>query len=82
MRATCAGPWAACRCSGSARTEGDDDWQLDQAAAGWLAEAADRVLNGEPVEAVHAALPVMDAAGRKVTAKMLRAASPGPRRPG
>src|SRR5215831_10137618 len=29
-----------------------DDWQLDQAAAGWLAEAAERVLNGEPVEAV------------------------------
>ena len=55
--------------------EGDDDWQIDQAAAEWLAEAAERVLDGEPVEAVHAALPVIhDAAGRKVTAKMLRAA--------
>jgi hypothetical protein len=52
-----------------------DDWQLDPIAAGWLAEAAERVLGGEPVEAVHAALPaIRDAAGRPVTAKMLRAA--------
>lgn len=55
--------------------QGDDDWQLDPIAAGWLAEAAGRVLGGEPVGAVHAALPVIcDAAGRKVTPKMLRAA--------
>ena len=55
--------------------DGDDDWQLDPIAAGWLAEAAARVLEGEPVEAVHAALPVIrDAAGRTVTPKMLRAA--------
>ena len=34
-----------------------------------------RVLNGEPVEAVHAMLPeIRDAAGRLVTSKMLRAA--------
>lgn len=55
--------------------EGADDWQIDQAAAEWLAEAAARVLGGEPVGAVHAALPpITDAAGRKVTPKMLRAA--------
>ena len=55
--------------------QGDDDWQIDQAAAGWLAEAAGRVLGGEPVGAVYDALPVIhDAAGRKVTPKMLRAA--------
>jgi DNA invertase Pin-like site-specific DNA recombinase len=53
----------------------DRDWVIDPAAAGWLREAAERVVNGEPVEAVHAALPVMhDAAGRTVNAKMLRAA--------
>ena len=57
------------------RDDGGDDWQLDQAAADWLSEAAVRVLAGEPVEAVHAALPeIRDAAGRLVTAKMLRAA--------
>jgi DNA invertase Pin-like site-specific DNA recombinase len=55
--------------------EPGDDWVLDSPAAAWLAEAAERVLNGEPVDAVHAALPAMhDAAGRPVTAKMLRAA--------
>lgn len=55
--------------------EGADDWQLDPEQAAWLAEAAARVLAGEPVGAVHAALPAMaDAAGRKVTVKMLRAA--------
>jgi DNA invertase Pin-like site-specific DNA recombinase len=55
--------------------EGDDDWQLDQPAAEWLADAAERVLAKEPVEAVLAALPEMhDATGRKVNAKMLRAA--------
>jgi DNA invertase Pin-like site-specific DNA recombinase len=55
--------------------EGADDWQLDPAQAAWLAEAAARVLGGEPVEAVHAALPVMhDATGREVSVKMLRAA--------
>lgn len=51
------------------------DWKIDREQAGWLAEAARRVLAGEPVEAVHAAMPPMrDSAGRKVTAKMLRAA--------
>jgi DNA invertase Pin-like site-specific DNA recombinase len=52
-----------------------DDWQIDPAAAEWLAEAAERVLGGEPVEAVAAILPELhDAAGRVVNAKMLRAA--------
>jgi DNA invertase Pin-like site-specific DNA recombinase len=52
-----------------------DDWQVDPAAADYLGEAARRVLNGEPVEAVHAALPELyDATGRLVNAKMLRAA--------
>ena len=55
--------------------EGDDDWQIDQAAADWLRDAADRVLNGDAVEAVHGMLPVIhDATGREVSAKMLRAA--------
>ena len=57
---------------------GDDrDWVIDQGAAEWLREAAERVLppGPEPVDAVHRALPVMhDAAGRTVNAKMLRAA--------
>ena len=54
---------------------GDDDWQIDQPAADWLADAAERVLNGDEVEAVHGMLPVIhDAAGREVSAKMLRAA--------
>ena len=54
---------------------GDDDWQVDQPAADWLADAAERVLNGDEVEAVHGMLPVIhDAAGREVSAKMLRAA--------
>jgi DNA invertase Pin-like site-specific DNA recombinase len=53
----------------------DRDWVLDQAAADWLAEAAERVLAGEPVEALIGLLPEMhDATGRKVNAKMLRAA--------
>jgi DNA invertase Pin-like site-specific DNA recombinase len=57
------------------RVGGGDDWELDPGQAGWLAEAAARVLAGEPVEAVHAALPPMaDSTGRAVTAKMLRAA--------
>jgi DNA invertase Pin-like site-specific DNA recombinase len=52
-----------------------DDWQIDPAAAAWLREAAERVLAGEPVEAVHKALPPMhDAADRPVSAKRLRAA--------
>ena len=51
------------------------DWKIDREQADWLAEAARRVLAGEPVEAAHAAMPPMrDSAGRKVTAKMLRAA--------
>jgi DNA invertase Pin-like site-specific DNA recombinase len=51
------------------------DWKIDREQAGWLADAARRVLAGEPVEAAHAAMPPMrDSAGRKVTAKMLRAA--------
>lgn len=55
--------------------EPEDEWQVDPAAAEWLREAADRVLAGEPVEKVHAALPVIyDATGREVNAKMLRAA--------
>lgn len=55
--------------------EGDDDWQLDQNAADWLADAADRVDEGEAVEAVHKAMPtLLDAAGRPVTVKMLRKA--------
>lgn len=54
---------------------GADDWELDPEQARWLADAAARVLAGEPVEAVHAALgPMADATGRTVTAKMLRAA--------
>lgn len=56
--------------------EGDgDDWEREPLAAEWLAEAAERVLAGEPVEAVHRALPEMaDATGRAVNVKMLRAA--------
>ena len=55
--------------------EGDDDWSLDPTAAEWVADAAARVLNGEPVDAVFAALPaITDATGRPVTVKMLRAA--------
>ena len=55
--------------------DGAGDWELDPAASEWLAEAAERVVNGEKVEAVHRALPVMhDATGRVVNAKMLRAA--------
>jgi|GEM_PF-6983474 len=51
------------------------DWKIDREQAGWLAEAARRVLAEEPVEATHTAMPPMrDSAGRKVTAKMLRAA--------
>jgi DNA invertase Pin-like site-specific DNA recombinase len=54
---------------------GADDWQLDPEAAGWLREAAARVLDGQSVGAVHAALdPITDAAGRKVSPKALRAA--------
>ncbi len=51
------------------------DWKIDREQADWLAEVAQRVLAGEPVEAAHAAMPPLrDSAGRKVTAKMLRAA--------
>jgi len=57
------------------RDDGGDDWQADPGQAAWLADAAERVLAGEPVEAVHAALPPMrDSTGRPVSAKMLRAA--------
>lgn len=57
------------------RDDGGDDWQADPVQAAWLADAAARVLAGEPVEAVHAALPPMrDSTGRLVSAKMLRAA--------
>ena len=57
------------------RDGGGDDWELDPAQAGWLAEAAARVLAGEPVEAVWKAMPPMtDSTGRAVAPKMLRAA--------
>lgn len=52
-----------------------DDWEQEPTAAEWLREAAQRVLAGEPVEQVHAQLPVLhDAQGREVNVKMLRAA--------
>jgi site-specific DNA recombinase len=61
--------------------QGRDDWEIDPAQQAYLAEAARRVLAGEPVEAVHRDLgPMMtseagpDSPGRLVTAKMLRAA--------
>ena len=57
------------------RDSGGDDWEIDPAAAAWLADAAARVLDGDEVEAVHGILPeITDATGRPVTAKMLRAA--------
>jgi site-specific DNA recombinase len=61
--------------------QGRDDWEVDPTQRDYLAEAARRVLAGEPVEAVHRDLGPMstseagpDSPGRPVTAKMLRAA--------
>jgi site-specific DNA recombinase len=61
--------------------QGRDDWEIDPAQRDYLAEAARRVLAGEPVEAVHRDLGPMttspagpDSPGRPVSAKMLRAA--------
>ena len=64
------------------RAEGDDDWQIDPAAAGWLAEAAARVLGGEPVEAVHAALPAITRRGRAAGHGQDAAGRAGPARLG
>jgi DNA invertase Pin-like site-specific DNA recombinase len=61
--------------------QGRDDWEVDPVQAEYLAEAARRVLAGEPVELVHADLGPMttspatpEGQGRPVSAKMLRAA--------
>jgi DNA invertase Pin-like site-specific DNA recombinase len=61
--------------------QGREDWEVDPVQAGYLNEAARRVLAGEPVEYVHADLGPMTTSpaapggqGRPVTAKMLRAA--------
>lgn len=51
------------------------DWSIDQDAADWLADAADRVIAGEPVHAVWKSSPPMsDSAGRPITDARLRAA--------
>jgi site-specific DNA recombinase len=61
--------------------QGRDDWEVDPTQQTYLAEAARRVLAGEPIEAVHRDLgPITtspagpDSPGRRVSAKMLRAA--------
>src|SRR5215472_14241600 len=57
--------------------EGADDWEVDPAAAGWLREVAQLVLDDPEhnVDAAHRAMPaITDATGRAVSVKMLRAA--------